>query len=149
MPGACVPERRPSAIAVRPHAVRSTLASRESKRQVRRDRGRGLVAIEREARPGVDVQEHQLAGRRRDGVAAVHFEAERRGRAADEPRELTLVERVTGELLVLVIEPAEPGRLAMRPAAGADPVELDQVALDVRLEHGALDPALSEPAERA
>ena len=36
----------------------------------------------------------------------------------------------------------------MRTAAGADPVELDQIALDVRLQHGARDSAVGEAAER-
>src|SRR5262249_60343883 len=57
-------------------------------------------------------------------------------------------ERLAGELLVLVLEPPDPRRLAVRPAAGADAVELDQVALDVRLQHGALDAAPGQPAER-
>ena len=47
--------------------------------------GGGLVAVEREARPRVHVEQHQLAGRRRDRVTAVHLEAERGGRAAHEP----------------------------------------------------------------
>src|SRR5438094_2421115 len=147
--GAGVPERRSFASAVQPRAVRSPPGSREAKRQVRRDGGGGLVAVEREARPRVDVQKHQVARRGRDRVTAVHFEAERGGGAADEPRERALVHRVAGQLLVLVIEPAEPGRLAMRAAAGADPVELDQITRDVRLQHGARDPAPGEPPQRS
>src|SRR5438132_407673 len=114
-----------------------------------RSRNLARVSVEREARPRVDVQRHQVARRGRDRVTAVHFEAERGGGAADEPRERALVHRVAGQLLVLVIEPAEPGRLAMRAAAGADPVELDQITRDVRLQHGARDPAPGEPPQRS
>src|SRR2546422_9676724 len=91
----------------------------EAERQVGGDALRRLVAVEREARPGVHVQQHGRARRRNDHVPAVHLEAERHRRAAHEAREAPLVERMAGQALVLVVEPAEPRRRAV-PAPGAD-----------------------------
>src|SRR5439155_50110 len=75
----------------------------EPKRQVGRDARRRLVAVERETRPGVHVQQHGRARGRDDRVPPVHLQAERRGRAAHEAREARLVERVAGQALLLVI----------------------------------------------
>src|SRR6266581_3047527 len=125
----------------------SSGAVQEAERQVGGDALRRLVAVEREARPGVHVQQHGRARRRDDHVPAVHLEAERHRRAAHEAREAPLVERMAGQALVLVVEPAEPRRRVVRPA-GADAVELHEVAVHVRLEDRAGDPARREPLER-
>src|SRR5205807_2607594 len=82
---------------------------------------------------------HGRARRRNDHVPAVHLEAERHRRAAHKAREAPLVERMAGQALVLVVEPAEPRRRVVRPA-GADAVELHEVAVHVRLEDRAADP---------
>src|SRR5712691_5943811 len=124
----------------------SSRPAKEAERQVGGDALRRLVAVEREARPGVHVQQHGRARRRDDHVPAVHLEAERHRRAAHEAREAPLVERMAGQALVLVVEPAEPRR-PVRPA-GADAIELHEVAVHVRLEDRAGDPAGREPLER-
>src|SRR5262249_31410569 len=66
------------------------------------------VPVGREARPRVDADHGQRASRPGDGVAAEHLEPERRRRAARHLGELPAVEGVPGQLLVPVVEPAEP-----------------------------------------
>src|SRR5574337_565699 len=107
-----------SLTAARARASRSPRPPPEAHREVRGD-GRGrLVAEEREARPRIEVDQHELARGGRDAVAAVDLEAERAGRLPHEARERPLVEGVAAKLLVLVVEPPEPGRLAVGAAAG-------------------------------
>src|SRR5919197_1815446 len=120
----------------------------EPERQVGGDARCRLVAVEREARPGVHVQQDGVARGRDDHVAAVDLEPERRGRAAHEARQAPLVERMASQALLLVIEPAEPRRRAVRATADADAVKLDEIALHVRLEDRTRDGPSREQGER-
>src|SRR5256884_7457094 len=73
--------RRSGASAVRLRGDgRSSRHRREPPGEVVGDARRRLLAIEREARPGVEIEEHDRAGRRDDGVATIDLEAQRGGR---------------------------------------------------------------------
>src|SRR5262249_16795653 len=58
----------------------------------------------------------------------------------------TLIEGELPQVLLLVVEPPEPGRLAVEPA-GADAVELDEVAVHVWLHHRARHAAAGHDGE--
>src|SRR5919204_2574519 len=101
---------------------------------MRGDAGRGLLSIECETGPRVDVEHDDLVARD-DRVAAVDFEPERRGGFARQTTEPRGVEGMPGEFLLLVIEPAEPRRSPVHRAA-ADAVELHEIARHVALNDG-------------
>src|SRR5262249_8232962 len=100
------------------------------------DGGGRLRAEEREARPRVQVDEHELTRGRDDAVASVDLEAEGGGGPAHEPRQRALIEGELPQALLLVVEPPEPRRLAVEPAP-AYPIELYEVAVHVWLYHRA------------
>src|SRR5262249_19858842 len=99
--------------------------------------------VEGEARPRVQVEQDEIAGRRRDRVAPVDLEAEGGGGPPGQVLEPLGVEGMPRYGLVLVVEPPEP----RGPVRRADAVELHEVAVDVRLQHGASDAASAELAE--
>src|SRR5262249_35354605 len=109
---------------------------------------RRLVAVEREAGPGVQIEQHDLPLRRHDHVASIDLETERACGAAYQSGKPSRVERVSRDALSLVVEPPEPRRLAVGSATRADAVELDEVALYVWLKDRARDPAGGKAAER-
>src|SRR5580765_2636069 len=92
---------------------RSSGASVEAQRQVGGDGRRGLFSVEGEARPRIEVEEHEAAIRRRDGVTAIDLEPERARRPPREAREPLGVERIPSQGLILVVEPPEPWRPAV------------------------------------
>ena len=101
--------------------ARSSGASVEAQGQVGGDGRRGLFSVEGEARPRIEVEEHEAAIRRRDGVPAVDLEPERARRPPGEARELPRVEGMPSQGLILVVEPPEPWRPAVGTAPGPTP----------------------------
>src|SRR5439155_1841119 len=142
-PCGAAPARRSPATAARARAAPSA-GSPEAQGEMGGDHGRRLVAVEGEARPRVGVEQHEIARRGRVPVPAVALEAERRRRPAHQAGQPARIEIVPRDLLPPVMEPPEPRRLAGGAAAGSDAVELDEVSVDVGLEHRALDPARGE-----
>src|SRR5258708_6016731 len=128
-------------IRVSPSGVR--LASCEGKRgdNAAGDASARLLEKGGKAGPRVAVEKPDPAGARHDGVSTVHVEPEGERGPPHRAGELGGIERVADHALLLVVEPAEPRGRPIGSRAGADPVELDEVALDVRLDDGLSDTA--------
>src|SRR5579871_6027809 len=98
----------------------------EALAQVVRDRLGGLIAVKRVARPRVEIDDHWLAVRRDDRVAAEDLKPERSG-VERGPMQATRVERMAQHALIAMIEPLEPVGVR-RTRAVSHAVELHQIA---------------------
>src|SRR5580704_3514820 len=110
------------------------------------DRLRGAIAVERVARPRVEVDDHRLAVGLDDGVAAEDLESERRGRVESCLAQTSRVERMTHHSFVAMIEPLEPTGV-LGPHTVSHAVELDEVACHVLLRDDKRDVPLGETAQ--
>src|ERR1700677_644568 len=107
------------------------------------DRLCSAIAVKRVARPRVEVDDHRLAVRLDDRVAAENLEPERSGSVESRLAQASGIERMTQHPLVTMIEPLEPIAV-FGPCAISHAVEFDQVARHMLLRDDERDVPLGE-----
>src|SRR5271156_1886898 len=122
-------------------------APQEALAQVVHDRLRGLIAVQRVARPRIKVDDHRFAVGLDDRVAAEDFEPERSGGVERGLMQASRGERMAQHAFVAMIEPLEPVGVR-RTGAASNAVEFDQIARYMLLSDDKGYAALGEFAQR-
>src|SRR5579871_2977201 len=125
----------------------NTRTSPEALAQVVRDRLGGLIAVKRVARPRVEIDDHWLAVRPDDRVAAEDLEPEGGGGVDRGLMQASRVERMAQHALVAMIEPLEPVGVRWARAV-PDAVEFHQIARHMLLGDDKGYAALGELTQR-